>query len=147
MFAQRWKVFQYFHIANRYCTNALPLAKGRFWHPAYLIVATLSIQEWEMSHGPDFPCPNCVMFVQKGAMGKNADYERTDWHGFGRMRFRREDSTLQVEEVSFNWLGSLVSDEELRPVSFESLLPIPHEFIGYHFGKAWCQVRPLSREI
>ena len=83
------------------------------------------------------------MFVQKGVMGQNEDYERTDWHGYGRMRHRREDDTLQVEEVSFNWLGSLVSDEELRPVSFESLLPIPHEFIGYHLGKAWCQVRHM----
>ena len=143
LFARRWKVFHYFHIANRYCTNAMPLAKGRLRHPAYLIVDTQRIQEWEETHGPHIPCPNCIMFVQKGIMGQSEDYERADWHGYGRMRYMGEDATLQVEEVSFNWLGSLVDDDWLRQVSFESLLPIPHEFIGYHLGVGWCYVRHL----
>ncbi len=83
------------------------------------------------------------MFVQKGVLGQEVEYARTDWHGYGRMRHRREDDTLQVEEVSFNWLGKLVKDDQLRTVSFESMLPIPHEFIGYHLGVAWCHIRHL----
>ena len=102
LFAQRWKVFQYFHIANRYCTNAAPLATGRLRHPTYLIVDTGRIREWEEGH-PHLPCPNCVMTVQKGIMGQSENYERTDLHGYGRMRHTQEDVTLQVEEVSFNW--------------------------------------------
>ena len=137
LFTGRWRVFQYWHIAERYCTLKLPLAMGRLRYPAFLIVDETAIQEWARAHGAYIPCPNCVMFVQKGIMGKNDDYVRTDWHGFGQGRIRQEykwhvDAQWHVDEVSFNWLGSLVDPVEFRMVQFESLLPIPNWFIGYH---------------
>ena len=112
LFARRWKVFHYFHIANRYCTNAMPLAKGRLRHPAYLIVDTQRIQEWEewrRSHPPEVVsvAPRAVIDSRREALKKRQERRDQDGINLARaMRLSLEEQPGQQEEESVS------SDEE-----------------------------------